>query len=777
MRAAGRALAAVAERPRHLVLAALVGGLLAGAWAPGLVLAVAIAGALLARRTPVAALAVAAAVGGGIWADARIAAIGSGAPPGAVGAPVRLDAIPLETVRTRATGERVVRASVPGRGDVLLKAPRGIRFPAEIGAVLEVRGVVVPLSRFDRLQRRRGAVAAVEVAVARPTGARRGGLTGALDTVRRRATAALTTGLPDREGALLRGMVLGQDDAIPERVRTRYEDSSLAHLLAVSGTNVMLLAALALGACALLGVGFHARLVVALVLIAAYVPLTGAGASIQRAGVMGAAGLVAVLAGRPSDRWYAIGLAAAVTLALNPYAAADPGWQLSFLAVLGLMLLTPLMRTALVARGLPAVVADVAAMTAAATIATAPLLAAHFGRASLVGLPANLAAAPVVAPLMWLGMAAAAVGQLHPSVALPLNVVNAHLVAFVDWVAATAAALPYAAVDVPEPGPLALAAAYAAIAAAFAAVGPGRAALTSLVQRVVPAPETPGPSLLVPSLMLAAAAIAAVGLVTTRGGPPPLVAGETRVAFLDVGQGDATLVRAGTASVLFDTGPPGGPVVDRVVAEGVRRLDALVITHAQSDHEGAAIEVVRRLRPRLIVDAGAGWPTRVQSELPAAAGAVRAKVWVPWAGRTLRLGPLELRFLWPSRAVIASPPEGDPNGRALVTHVRAGDFDLLLPADAESPVTAPLSLPRAEALKVAHHGSADEGLPDLLRRVAPRIAAIEVGRGNSYGHPAPSTLAALARAVPHVHRTDRDGTVRLRVVAGEMTIERAGVRR
>ncbi len=107
--------------------------------------------------------------------------------------------------------------------------------------------------------------------------------------------------------------------------------------------------------------------------------------------------------------------------------------------------------------------------------------------------------------------------------------------------------------------------------------------------------------------------------------------------------------------------------------------------------------------------------------------------------------------------------------------MRHGTFDLLLPADAESNVTASLALPRAEALKVAHHGSADTGLAAMLERVKPAVAAIEVGQENTYGHPAPSTLAAL-RDVPEVVRTDRDGTVRLRVKGGEMRLEREGPR-
>ena len=100
-----------------------------------------------------------------------------------------------------------------------------------------------------------------------------------------------------------------------------------------------------------------------------------------------------------------------------------------------------------------------------------------------------------------------------------------------------------------------------------------------------------------------------------------------------------------------------------------------------------------------------------------------------------------------------------------------GATDVLLPADAESNVTAGLELPRVEALKVAHHGSDDAGLPAMLERTAPRVAAIEVGADNTYGHPTPATLGAL-REVPQVVRTDRDGTVRLHVLDGRMRLER-----
>jgi competence protein ComEC len=122
-----------------------------------------------------------------------------------------------------------------------------------------------------------------------------------------------------------------------------------------------------------------------------------------------------------------------------------------------------------------------------------------------------------------------------------------------------------------------------------------------------------------------------------------------------------------------------------------------------------------------------------------------------------RLGRLALRVVWPEDP---GPPGQDPNDHAVVILASYGSVDALLTADAESNVTGTLGLPSVEVLKVAHHGSSDEALPALLARLRPRVAVISVGAGNDYGHPAPSTLGALAEAPSlRTFRTDLDGTV------------------
>jgi competence protein ComEC len=762
---------AVDRHPRHVLLFALTAGLLTGPLSPAAMVATAAAAAALvaaARAALLSLLTAAAVLAGAGVAELRIAALEGGPLPHMLGRSITARAVLLEPVRERAVGPAVARARLLGGrvdGEVAVlrvRARQGGPWPG-VGEIVAVSGSVAPLRRFDGYQRRRGANAALEVTALRPTGERRAGLAGFVDAARRRAEAGLARGLPEPEAALLRGMVLGQDERLASDVRDDFERSGLAHVLAVSGQNVMLLATLVLAAGAVLGISLRARLLVALALVALYVPLTGAGPSIQRAGVMGAAGLVAALAGRPAHRWYALGLAAAVTLALNPRAVGEPGWQLSFAAVIALLALAPLLRGVL-ARRVPDLIADVAAITIAATVGTAPLMALHFQQVSLAALPANLLAAVAIAPVMWLGMLGAAAAQVAPALAVPFNAANAPLLAFVEWIAHTLAAAPAAVLPVRLASPAALAAAYGALAAAILGareawrraqgaswLGPGIEHRRRAVFAVVAVP------------VVALGFVAAVDV----GSVDPPVRGELVVSFLDVGQGDATLLQKDGVAVLFDTGPPDGPILRRLSEAGVRRLDALVITHAQSDHEGAALEVLRRVPTRLVLNGGAGWPSRVQDGL---AAATRARRIAAHAGQVLTLGEIGIRLLWPPPPGPGFRPEGDPNQRAVVAHVQSGDFDLLLPADAESDVTGALPLPEVEALKVAHHGSADEGLPAMLERTGPEVAAIEVGRANTYGHPAPSTLSAL-RAVDHVYRTDRDGTIRLRVRGGAVRVE------
>jgi competence protein ComEC len=769
-------------RHLHLLIAgALSAGLAMGPkpWLAPLAAAAVVAGLTIAGvRRSLGLLVVATLVGGAALGAARVAAIDGTAGRVKPGDRVEGRATVLERPRQSRFGSAAVLELEGSGTHVLARAPARLRWPAagEPGTIVVVRGdaqapLRSPRSDFDWPAHlaRRGIGIELALDGLQGTGSRRGGAAGVVDSMRRRAERAVAYRLPAAKAALARGMVLGQDEAIAEPVRDEFRTAGLAHLLAVSGQNVMLLGALALPFLAAAGAGASARGIALLALIAVYVPLAGAGPSLQRAGAMGAAGAVALAAGRISSRWYALLLAAAVTLTVNPRATGDPGWQLSFAAVVGILVLAPPLRAAL--RGLPRWLAEGVAVTVAATVATAPLLAHHFGSVSVAGIAANLLALPAVAPVMWLGLGGAAIAQVPvvaPVLAGPVDaathalaMVNGPLLAYLGWLARLFAEAPGATLALPLGSPAAVVAAYAALVAMV--LGIRRAA------HVAEPSVTPAlagwrrtPRRVRCAAGVAAAGLAALALFEWTAAPAPPE--RLTVSFLDVGQGDATLIQApGGVAVLFDGGPPEANVAAQLKRAGVRRLALVVATHQSRDHHGGLQAVVERFPVDTLLENGDGTPDRSFWRMVDTARARGARVIEPTPGQTLTAGALRIRVHGPPPRAPGPAPE-DPNPRAVVAVVSYGGFDLFLSGDAESDALAQYpDLPDVDAMKVSHHGSADPGLPQLLKRLRPQVAAIEVGKGNSYGHPTPSTLAALRSAVPRVYRTDEDGTVTLTV--------------
>jgi competence protein ComEC len=570
----------------------------------------------------------------------------------------------------------------------------------------------------------------------------------------------LGRGSPPREAALARGFVLGEDEEIDSATEEDFRRSGLAHLLAVSGQNVALLVLLAMPLLAALGLRLRARLVWAVGLIAVYVPLAGAGPSIQRAGIMGALSVLATLAGRRASRFYALAVAAIVLLVLEPAIATDVGWQLSFAAVLGILLLAAPLRAAIVTRigdrGWRRALADGAAMTIAASLATAPLIVFYFEAVSTLTVVANLLALPAVAPAMWLGMLVAAAGQLPGVPVETLNAVNALLLAYVAQVAAWCGRPDWAYLHV-HIGLGGLLGSYAGIgAAALGFAHLGRARRMAIARHGIPRRGRPKPArvaLCVAALLAALLLFRPVAETSEATAIPAL-----RVSILDVGQGDAILLQPrGAPAVLVDGGPYNAGLAAKLREAGVQRLGAAVITHDQADHAGGILGLLGGTPVDRVLFA----LLRRSSLAEIHAAGVPARRLA--GGAEIRSGRLRLSVLWPPGELLSEPPpDEDPNRLAIVLLARWRDFSMLLSSDAEAEAT-PLDPGPLDVLKVAHHGSDDAGLAALLDRTRPRLAVISVGEDNSFGHPTPRTLATLAGHGVRALRTDRNGTVVLDV--------------
>ncbi len=587
--------------------------------------------------------------------------------------------------------------------------------------------------------------------------------------IKARAETALGAGMPAREAQLARGFVLGEDEGIPQQTVEDFRRAGLSHLLAVSGQNVALLSLLAMPFLAALGMPLRARLVWILAAIAVYVPLAGAGPSVVRAGVMGALGVLATLVGRPSSRLYALAVAAVVTLGIDPRLGADVGWQLSFAAVLGIALLGPSLRRTMTdvlgAGGWRGALVDGTAMTVAATLATAPLIAFHFEAVSTVTLLANLLALPAVAPAMWLGMLGAGLGQVPGAPVGLVNALAAPLLAYIAQVAAWCGSPTWAYLHV-RLGALGLLGAYAVLAAAAIGI-PAllRRRRLAMLRRcnVFPAHRQGKTLHLSWRAGFAVATLAALLLVwaeTDHGSGEPPSAG-LRIEVLDVGQGDAILLQPARApAILVDGGPTGDGLVEKLRAAGVKRLGLAILTHEQSDHSGGIEELFGSFPVARFAYARVGRDLLAEAR---AAGAVPLRL---SEGESVRAGRLRLEVLWPPSELLASPlGVTDPNNQAVVLLARWRDFSMLLSADAEAE-SVPIQIDAVDVLKVAHHGSDDAGLDTMLDSTRPRLAVISVGAGNSYGHPSPATLANLAAHRVPTLRTDLDGTIEFYVGQG-----------
>src|SRR5215210_27528 len=708
-----------------------------------------------------ALIALVGALAGLLVGGARLHAIDAGALRARPGLEARIDGF-VAGVPRRSGGE--VSLSVDsGAGRVLFVAPEPVG-DLRMGSEVSAEGTLAPPEPWrEGYLRRQGVAMVLRTERIESDIGRRGGPAGWVDRIRNRAEAALDRGMPDREAALARGFVLGEDDRIDQATRDDFQRSNLTHLLAVSGENVILLCVLAWPLLAVLGLSLRARLVGALCLIAIYVPLTGAGPSIQRAGVMGAAGLVAALADRPRSRWYAVLLAATVTLGLNPRADGDVGWQLSFAAVIGILLwskrLVALMAGGADRRSARHGLAEAIAVTTAATVATAPLMAEAFEQFSPAALPANVLAAPAVAPAMCLGMLTGILGQLPLIPVEPINWLDSLCLAFIAQVAHWLAAPDWALLKVHLDSIWWVGGAYGVLLVVMELL------LRWLARREVRSFPRGRAIPFWPAIPL-------VGLVSLLvwwpfGSSANHAPGDGLVVrILDVGQGDSILLQPPNGdAVLVDTGPPGDGVEDRLRGLGVDHLAAVVISHNQSDHAGELGELLQSIRVERVIYG------ETDPRLRGAAVVAGARPFQFAEGSGLDFGALHLTALWPPRELLAESGE-DPNLLCLVLLARWHHFSMLLTGDAEAE-SVPMDPGPIDVLKVSHHGSEDAGLAELLERSVPKLAVISVGEANTYGHPTAETLSELrTHGVPTL-RTDRQGEIDITASEGRWFVSPA----
>ena len=536
--------------------------------------------------------------------------------------------------------------------------------------------------------------------------------------LRDRVRANLLAGLTPEAAALARALTLGERGALGEDVGA-FRRAGLAHALALSGLHVGILVGFFVLLAAPLGRG---RYLAALALLVGYLALVGPSPSLVRAALMAAVWLLARAAGLVELPLTALlALALGVHLAVAPYAVWSLSFQLSYLAVLGIALVLPLLPQR---PRWKAWLFGALGLTLAAQAATLPLVLDRFGYLPLASPLANLVLLPLVGLLVPLGFLKAALPALSGLLAAPLNLIAELLLAGTRFFARLPG-LHWGAVD----------------AGGYALY---YLALTPLVLA--------GHRFLRLRTALALAATATLAAAMSAGAVRP------DVRFLDVGQGDAALVRLpGGVEILVDAGHAwdARPLARALAALGVDDLDLAVGTHPDADHTGGLPELLG-LVPVGALALGPPKPAdALDARTRAAARAKGVPVLEAHRGSVLRVGGAELRFMHPPAAA-----PGEDNDRSLVFLLTYRNRRLLFTGDAPARHARAWPPAPVDVLKVAHHGAANGTSDALLRRFRPRLAWIGVGP-NAFGHPDPEVLARLAAWNVRVLRADRDGSVRL----------------
>ena len=472
---------------------------------------------------------------------------------------------------------------------------------------------------------------------------------------------------------------------------------------------------------ALLGMHRLLRTALLLPVVATYVLLTGASPSIVRAGVAGICGLLAILASRPSDGWLLWLAPAAWLLTVNPNNLFDVSFQLSFGAVVGLLVLArPLTRAV---SFLPGPLPEQVGVTTAASISTAPVSVLTFGSASLVSVPANVAGGFVLGPIMFLGMLSLLLGFVSEWLSAPLNVVAGLFIGFLLAVSHFFAGLPgavyeYQGVTLRLVLVVGLLVEVAVVAALAARAGGGLLAYVRDRRRWPP---------------FAAATAALVAAALLLAPAPVRPPDRPTLTFLDVGEGAATLLQVpGGPTVLVDAGPqPLGAALRR---HAVSRIDLLVLSHGHADHVAGLEDVVGRVRHRHGAAAAAAGAVggAGRARRPARGGGDRgAPRHQPNRTRRARAGRCACCPRRRRAARAATRARTTARWSALV---ELAGHRALVPGDAEGEVLADLDLPPCDVVELPHHGSRGGVSEALLAELQPRLGVISVGP-NTYGHP------------------------------------------
>jgi competence protein ComEC len=614
----------------------------------------------------------------------------------------------------------------------------------------------------------------------------------ALFAFKEHALSTIGAVLPEPEASVLAGIVLGVGHGIPKDLEEQFNITGTTHILVISGSNIAFVAGILTGIGNRL-VGKRKATPFVLAGIAMYTILVGADAAVVRAAIMGGLYVLALHYGRQSHALISLMVAASAMTLLDPRALWDLGFQLSFAATLGLILLVSPMQEGLeswLRKWLPetdikqvlTVLNDALVITLAAQIMTAPIILYTFGRLSLVSPLTNFLVLPAQPMVMICGGIATLLGFVWLRIGQIVGWIAWLFLTYTIQMVEITARFPYASLNLGHVSPGLVWLYYGLLAGVMLVSRQEPPRLKSLwrclTARLSLRPKlrprgSPKSARLSTKVLIAGLAVAAILIWVAVASLPD---GKLHVVFFDVEEGDAIFVQTpGGHQFLIDGGPSPTTLISALghrMPFWDRSIDLVILTHADEDHIAGLIPVLERYRVAQVLDSGYEHDHPMYKRWLELIEEKDIPNYLARAGMRVRTGDgVELIVLHPGPELMRYT-EADSNNNSVVTRLVMGQVSFLLPGDIEEAAERVLVASGQElistVLKAPHHGSNTSSSAAFLKAVNPKLVVISVGADNRFGHPAPGVLRRLEDLVgeERILRTDQDGTIEV-VTDGE----------
>lgn len=562
-------------------------------------------------------------------------------------------------------------------------------------------------------------------------------------------------------GEFLKGILIGERSGLSPATRQAFTNAGVSHVLAVSGSNVAVVAAMLIVVLEFFRLPRWMRVAATSTGLVFFMLLTGNQSPVVRATIMALVLLMSSLVQEKTSVYNSLGLSALIILLLDARQLFDVGFQLSFVAVLSIVHLYPIANRLITGingsglfRSALLWILRVCAVSAVATLGTLPLTALYFGRVSIIGLLANIVVIPAVGASVVLGSIALLAGMLSPWLADVYCAITLLLLRSTLAVTDLAGGLSWATVDALRFRPVDAFPFYCALLLVFHLRNPRMTRTLAIL------------------LLLALN----VALFSPASQLHAAKTGKLRVSFIDVGQGDAVLAEfPGGGTMLVDAGPRSDDfdAGERVVTpflkrRGISDIDLLVVTHADADHLGGVPHVLTHFNVKRVVENGQALPSAIYLRYSQVLTNQRADHGRVCAGmRICDFEGARLYVLFPppiSGSTDSVDQEQRTNTQSVVLKLQYGECSFLLVGDAERQVEEIMERTYGDflcstVLKVGHHGSRSGTSQEFLDIAQPTDAVISVGKFNRFNHPSSEVLQRLSEHHILISRTDEEGAV------------------